>query len=100
MRSQIGAASLYKSAHRFATYIVLGKHLFPPWSASGHGSKAPFNSRYDNSTISALQQRSFHMAKGKKTEENQGWKILWSNKQAFFKEEDKSVHTVLGRLLG
>lgn len=60
------ARSLYKSAHRFASYIVLGKHLFPPWSASGHGSKAPFNSRYDNSTISAPQQRSFHTGKGKK----------------------------------
>lgn len=60
------ARSPYKSTHRFASYIVLEKHLFPPWSASGHGSKAPFNSRYDNSTISALQQRSFHMGKGKK----------------------------------
>lgn len=101
MRSQIMARSPYKSTHRFASYIVLEKHLFPPWSASGHGSKAPFNSRYDNSTISALQQRSFHMGKGKKKrKENEEWKILWSNKQAFFKGEDKSVHTMVRRLLG
>lgn len=68
MRSHIMVRSHYKSTQRFASYIVLEKHLFPPWSDSGHSSKASFNSRYDNSTIFALQQRSFHMSKGKKTQ--------------------------------
>lgn len=65
MRSHIMVRSHYKSTQRFASYIVLERHLFPPWSDSGHGSKASFNSRYDNSTIFALKQRSFHMGKGK-----------------------------------
>lgn len=92
MRSHIMVRSRYKSTQRFASYIVLERHLFPPWSDFGHGSKASFNSRYDNSTIFALQQRSFHMGKGKKKDkEKEEWKILWSNKQAFF-QEDKSVN--------
>lgn len=89
MRSHIMVRSHYKSTQRFASYIVLERHLFPPWSDSGHSSKASFNSRYDNSTIFASQQRPFHMGKGKKAERKKNGKCCGQTNRPLFKKISK-----------